>query len=272
MHVGIIGFGNIATALIGLLAPLPVSRATVLVRPGSEGAARHQVRSSVGPDVDIVSSFDDLLKAAPDLVVECAGHSAVASYGTALLEGGIDLVIVSIGALAEETLHGSLTAASSSRSSGRIILPIGAIGGLDLLSSLAQAGDLEVTYTGTKPPEAWAGTPAENAIDLNAICQATQFFSGNARDAARTFPKNANVVAALALAGPGFEKTRVNLVADPKATGNTHAYSVISPMCRFSMEITANPSPDNPRTSATTAWSVVSEIRRAAEARSRQKQ
>lgn len=258
MHLGIIGYGNIATSLIGLLDRVPVSRVTVLVRPGSEAAARDRAVPD-GLTMKVVTSLEQLLAAAPDLVVESAGQQAVAAFGPAILAAGIDFVVVSVGALADEALHTALTKGTG----GRLILPIGAIGGLDLLSTLAPAGDLQVIYRGTKPPAAWKGSPAEQAVDLDALTAPTRFFEGTAREAARAYPKNANVVAALALAGAGFEETRVELVADPAAGGNSHAYNVVSPLCRYRMEITATVSPDNPRTSATTAWSVLAEIRRA---------
>lgn len=264
MHLGIIGYGNIAAALIGVLHLAPVTRLTILVRPASRDAALQRAAGvSADFEMTIVTSRDDLLAAVPDLVVECAGHAAVAEHGAALIGRGTDLVIVSVGALADRALHDALTAAAAAPASGRMIFPIGAIGGLDLLSTLAPVGDLDVTYTGRKPPAAWKGTPAEAATDLDALTDPVRFFTGTAREAALHFPKNANVVAALALAGAGFERTKVDLVADPQATGNTHAYRVTSPVCRYRIEIAAAPSPDNPRTSATTAWSVLAEIRKA---------
>lgn len=271
MHLGIIGFGNIATTLVGLLDRVPVTHVTILLRSGREAAPQDRdVTLPHGLAIGFVSSLDEFLGAAPDLVVECAGHAAVAENGPALLETGIDLVIVSVGALADESLHEALVAASTPAASGRMVFPIGAIGGLDLLSTLAQAGDLDVTYTGTKPPAAWKGTAAEQAVDLDTLTAPVRFFSGTARKAAIDYPKNANVVAALALAGAGFEATRVDLVADPRAVGNTHAYTVASPICRYSIEIAAAPSRDNPRTSATTVWSVLSEVRRFADVRTSQ--
>ena len=264
MHVGLIGYGGIATSLIAHLPDLGVDRATVLVRPSSETTARAKAADAPGGlAVSIVTSLDGLLDAAPDVVVECAGHEAVATHGPAVLAAGADLIIASVGALADPALHDALLAASQTAGSGRMTLPIGAIGGLDLLTTLAQAGHLDVTYQGTKPPAAWKGSAAESVVDLDALNTPASVFSGNAREAARAYPKIANVVAALALSGAGFENTLVELVADPQATGNTHAYTVDSPLCHYRIDITAHPSPDNPRTSATTAWSILAEVRRA---------
>jgi len=122
------------------------------------------------------------------------------------------------------------------------------------------AGDVDVIYRGIKPPQAWRGSPAETLIDLTSITQATTFFQGNGRDAALAFPKNANVVAALALAGAGFERMRVELIADPGATGNRHAYTVASPLCRYTMDIEATGAAGNARTSVTTVLSLLQEI------------
>lgn len=255
MHVGIIGYGNIARALTGHLAGLGVTDITALVRPGSQ----------VQADVTLVTDIDALLATQPDVVVECAGHAAVRALGPAVLRAGLPLVVVSVGALADRALHETLLEAQ--HGAGRMIFPIGAIGGLDLLSTLALAGDVTVTYRGTKPPAAWKGSPAEGRVNLDGLAQPTTFYQGSARDTARDFPKNANVVAALALAGAGFDATRAELVAAPSATGNTHSFDVISPLCRYSMQIAAQPSPDNPRTSATTAWSVVTEIKRLMDSR-----
>jgi aspartate dehydrogenase len=268
MHLGIIGFGSIGTALLGLLPNAPVRRVTVLVRPGARDAARERVAEEGGRlPVDVVTTVEALIAAGPELVVECAGHGAVAAYGPALLGAGRDLVIVSVGALADAALQTTLEEAAAGPGAGRMIFPIGAIGGIDLLSTLAPAGELEVRYRGTKPPAAWKGTPAEATLALDNLSEPARFFDGTAREAAQTFPKNANVVAALALAGAGFEATRVELVADPSAAGNRHAYEVVSPLCRYSMEITANATPGTARTSATTAWSVLAEIRSYAAAR-----
>ena len=234
------------------------------MRPSSGSAATEKAQEAQdGPAIRVVTSVDALLDDLPGVVVECAGHEAIATCGPALLAAGADLVVASVGALADPALHTALSDAGMAESAGRMILPIGAIGGLDLLRMLALAGPLDVTYQGTKPPAAWKGSAAERVVDLDTLHAPVSVFSGSAREAARAYPKNANVVAALALAGAGFERTRVELVADPGATGNTHAYKVDSPLCHYRIDIKAHPSPENPRTSATAAWSLLDEVRAA---------
>ena len=177
-----------------------------------------------------------------------------------LLGDGVDCAVVSIGALAEPELERALYAAA--RAGGaRLVLPAGAIGGIDILSALALTEDVSVTYRGTKPPAAWRGTPAEEATDLATLTAPAAFFTGTAREAARAYPRNANVAATLALAGAGFEETQVSLVADPQAPGNVHAYEVRAKSARIEMRIENMAAEGNARTSVATVYSVLREIR-----------
>jgi aspartate dehydrogenase len=166
---------------------------------------------------------------------------------------------VSLGALADEALHAALVAAARGAGS-RLVLPAGAIGGIDLLRAMATAGIEAVRYTSRKPPAAWRGTPAEGLVDLGAIEGPVAFFEGDARAAARDYPRNANVAATVALAGIGFERTRVRLIADPGASANLHEVSVRSAAANFEMRIEGVPSAANPRTSAATVHSLAREV------------
>lgn len=260
MHLGLIGYGSIATSLIELLPDSRVRKLTVLLRPTSMPLKQIEgTGTSQSPLVEFVTELDEFLKSQPDLVVECAGHAAVPHYVPDLLQSGLDVIVASVGALADEQLYVRINAAAAQGRS-RIILPSGAIGGLDILRAISQHGEVEVTYRGIKPAEAWTGTPAEEVLDLTALDGATTFFSGTGRQAALAFPKNANVVAALALAGADFDRMKVELIADPAAQSNQHTYSVVSPLCRYSMAIEATPSTGNARTSITTVLSISKEI------------
>lgn len=262
MHLGIIGYGNIARTLIQLLEEEPVQRITVLVRQSSRNRTAEELRSCpAAMRIEVTTTVEDLVRGKPDLVVECAGQEAVAKLVPPVLRAGIATIAVSIGALADDDIASKLRETAVAGDT-KLILLAGAIGGIDLLAAIAPAGDITVTYRGTKPPAAWKGTPAEAILDLNAMTEPSVFFSGSAREAARTYPKNANVAATLALAGPGFEATMVELVADPAALGNQHAYEVQSPLCRYSVEIENKASGGNVKTSVATVYSVLREINR----------
>lgn len=196
-------------------------------------------------------------------VIDCAGHGGLKAHGAAALEAGIDVVTLSLGALADADLHADLLRAAEI-GHARLHLASGAIGALDALRAAAVGGLDRVVYVGRKPPAGWVGSPAEALVDLPGLTEPATFFEGTARDAARDYPKNANVAAAVALAGAGFDATRVHLIADPAATGNSHRIEAEGAFGRFGFEITGYALPDNPRSSALAAMSAVAEIRRIA--------
>ncbi len=128
--------------------------------------------------------------------------------------------------------------------------------GIDLLASARLAGLDRVRYVSRKPPNAWRGTPAERLLQLNSLAQRIEFFTGSAREAARQYPQNANVAAAIALAGIGFEATEVVLTADPTAIGNEHWFEAQGAFGRAEVRIAGNPLPENPKTSWLAALSL----------------
>lgn len=249
MRLGLIGFGAIGSALLPMLERIGVAPVATLVRI-------ERVREAPAG----VSSLAAFLMARPTLVVEAAGQGAAREHGPAILGAGIPLVLASVGALADPAVERDLRAAAEA-GGARLILPSGAAGGLDALSAMAASGPVEVEYVGTKPPLAWAGTPADTAFDLPALNEATTIFEGTAREAARAYPKNANVAATLALAGAGFEATRVRLVADPAAKGNGHAFTARSGGSTLSVVIENAALPGNAKTSAATVGSLFRAVR-----------
>jgi len=264
-RLGIIGYGSIAQSLIDILRDnisQEYVRVCLLVRKESVEEVYQQLKASkkgLAQTVLVHSDLGAFIADAPELVVECASHSAVQSYVPALLEADIDVIIASIGALADEALYEAVTNAAKI-GSAQITLPAGAIGGVDVMAAAKLSDIQEVVYTGRKPPKAWKGTPAEDVADLDTLTEETVFFEGTAREAAKAYPKNANVAATLALAGVGFEKTRVKLVADPSSDKNTHSYSVVSDVVSYSVELMSVASPTNPKTSMTTVYSLAREV------------
>lgn len=249
MKIGVIGEGAIGRYVCDHLD----SPHVLLVRPG-------KVEAGGTPGVQRVAEVADL-PADTDLMVDCAGHSALIEHGPAILERGIDLVTVSIGALADTALHDRLQGAAQA-GGARLILASGAIGALDCLAAARIGGLSEVVYTGRKPPSGWKGSPAEDHIDLEALTEPATHFEGDARQAALSYPKNANVAAAVALAGAGFQATRVRLVADPSITANIHEIHASGAFGSFSFRIEGRALPDNPRSSALAAMSAVAAIAR----------
>ena len=265
IRLGIIGFGNISTTLLTLLKDVlenPLEHLTIVCRPKYNSQVNQIMRedfNDVALENSITSNIETLINNKPDLVVECAGHDAVTEHIAQVLNAGFDTVVVSVGALADAALADSLYDAAH-KGKARLIIPAGAIGGVDLLASLKKHGKLDVSYKGIKPPAAWSGTLAAKLMDLDLLSEETVIFSGSAREAAINYPKNANVAATIALAGAGFEATKTELVADPNATGNIHEYSVDCPLAHYTLRVESQPSSGNAKTSVTTVYSLMREI------------
>ena len=145
----------------------------------------------------------------------------------------------------------------------RIIVPSGALGGLDAVRAASEGNVASVVLSTRKPPGGLAGAPfiVENKLDLAAIAEPTCLFRGSARHAAKGFPANLNVAAALALAGIGPDRTQVEIWADPHIERNIHSVQVVSDAVRMSLTLEGMPSSTNPRTSQLTYLSVLATLR-----------
>lgn len=253
MKIGIIGEGAIGRYVAGILNERRLGPHIIVTRS-------HHLAGNPPDAIPHVGSVADLPQGMT-LMVECAGHTALAEHGCAILERGIDLITISIGALADPVLAKNLTDAAR-RGNSQLHLASGAVGALDCLQAAKVGGLSDVTYIGRKPPRSWLGSPAEDRLDLDKLDAAATHFEGTARDAAMTYTKNANVAAAVALAGPGFDSTQVKLVADPTITANIHEIHAAGAFGRFSFQIEGHALPDNPRSSALAAMSAISAIER----------
>jgi len=204
-------------------------------------------------------SLAELAQAA-DIVVECAPAAVFLDIARPALEAGRIFMPLSVGMLLDnmELLE------IARRTGGRIIVPSGALLGLDAVKAVARGKVHSVKMVTRKPPGGLAGAPhlERNAISLDGISEPQLLFSGSAREAAKGFPANLNVGAALALAGIGPEKTIVEIWADPTVRHNTHTIEVKSDSSDFTMTIQNTPSEENPRTGKITALSVIAALER----------
>ncbi|MGH9212748.1 MAG: aspartate dehydrogenase domain-containing protein [Acidimicrobiales bacterium] len=255
--VGIIGHGAIGSVVAAALDRGDVSGCRLA---GVLGWSRRP---------DAVTAIDELV-AHSQVVVEAAGAEALATYGPTVVAGGVDLLVLSVGALADDDLRRRLLTEGRERSDtggttpglphgGRMLLSAGAIGGLGLLRAAALLGPIHhAGLTTTKPPSAlerpWM-SPSDRARLREATGPLT-VFSGPARDAVTRFPESANVSATLALATVGFDATHVELVAQPGATLVRHRIEVDAAAGHYTFEIENRPSA-NLRTSAITPYAVI---------------
>lgn len=150
------------------------------------------------------------------------------------------------------------------RTGARIIVPTGALLGLDAVRAVAEGVVHSVQISTRKPPAGLAGAPliVERNIRLDGLTAPLKVFSGNAREAIKGFPANVNVAVALSLAGIGPERTEVEVWADPGVTRNTHTIRVKSESSDLTMTIENIPSTENPATGRVTALSAIAALRR----------
>ncbi len=194
-----------------------------------------------------------------DIVVECAPAAVFPEIAEAAIEAGRTLVTVSCGALLE---RGDLI--ERARATGaRIVIPSGALLGLDAVRAAAEGTIHSVRMVTRKPPGSLAGAPylTERGIELAGLTEPRKVFEGTAREGARGFPANVNVAAALSLAGVGADETRLEIWADPAQTRNSHRIVVEADAARFEMQIENVPSEENPRTGKLTPLSVIATLR-----------
>ena len=252
----VVGFGAITEEVVRCLESLGELDALlgVLVRPARMADARQRA----GGRFAVAGSIEALLGLRPEVVAECAGHGAMRELGPGILAHGTDLLCASVGVLADRSFAAEITRAA--RHPARLLIPSGAIAGIDGLLAARTAGLQRVTYTSVKPPAAWKGTPAESKLAGTALHQRTTFFEGSAREAAMQYPQNANVGATVAFAGLGLDRTVVKLVSDPRASGPLGIIEADGDFGSFRFEILAYAS-RNPKTSTLTAHSIVMALR-----------
>lgn len=200
------------------------------------------------------------LGAHADVVVDCAPATVFREIAEPALRNGCTVMPLSVGALLD---HMDLVDVAKGNG-GRIIVPTGALIGLDTVRAMAVGEIHDVVLQTRKPPRGLAGAPhlVENNIDVEALAEATCVFKGSARAAAKGFPANVNVAAALALAGIGADRTQVEVWADPEIKRNRQSVTIRSDCGEATMTIDNIPSDENPRTGRIVANSVIAALLR----------
>jgi aspartate dehydrogenase len=248
VKVGIVGMGVIGTQ---------VAKAIDNGIPGIELVGVSVRRPATAGSYPVLP-LDELIGRA-DLIVEAATQEALRELGPLVLSAGRHLMVLSVGALVGLLDEwGRLAEAHGCR----ILVPSGAIAGLDGVKGAREGAITAVTMETRKPPRGLAGAPyvIEHGIDLDAIRQETLIFEGPAALAVKAFPANVNVVAALALAGIGPERTRIRLFAVPGQERNQHRITIEGEFGRLRIEVENVPS-ENPRTGKLSYLSAIAMLR-----------
>ena len=254
--VGLIGYGAIgrrlAEAIVAGEAGHCELGAVLVRRP--ERIDQHTV-AKLG--CTVTGDAADFLATRLDLVVEVAGHDALKAYAEDILRQGKDLLLISVGALADPRFEKRLHRAAHDYGQ-RVYLASGAIAGIDAISAAAVGRLDSVTHSVRKPP---AGLlPPDEVAQAEASGEPRVLYEGPAREAALRFPENVNVAAAVSLAGLGLDRTIVRVVADPTVVRNTHEIEARGEFGELRIVLQNIPT-ENPKTGRLTAMSMVKALR-----------
>ena len=256
LRVAVAGLGSIGARVVEALDQ--GIDGLVLTAVAAQHPDKHRKRLASLKSAPAILPIDALADAA-DMVIECAPSHLLKSIVAPFVGRGKTAVVLSAGALLE---HEDLIELAQEKG-GQIVVPTGALIGLDAVTAAAVGKIHSVRMVTRKPIRGLAGAPyiVENNIDIERLAEPLKIFDGTARAAAKGFPANLNVAVALSLAGIGPDRTMLEIWADPTVTRNTHRIEVDSDSARFSMSIENIPS-ENPRTGRITALSVIACLRK----------
>ena len=256
-RVAIAGLGTIGRHIAQAIdRDMPGLRLTA-VAARNQDAARAWATSSLTHPVEVVALEE--LAAHADIVLESAPASLLTTLAEPVLRAGKTVVVLSSGALLDQWHLVELARAHG----GQIIVPTGALLGLDAVTAAAEGTIHSVRMVSRKPVAGFRGAPylVRNNIDIDGITEPKCLFKGAAREAAAGFPANLNVAISLSLAGIGPDRTELEIWADPTITRNTHSITVDADSASFTMTIENIPT-DNPKTGRITALSVIALLRK----------
>lgn len=237
---------------------IPGARVTALLDVDAEQG--RALADSIEPHPSSFTDQSEFLACGDmDIIAECASQVAVRVHGEAVLRSGRSLLLMSSGALMDPELFAALNSASEA-TGAQIIVPSGAVGGIDALRAVQ--ADLEtVTIVSTKRPAALEGAPGYAEWEGREITEPVTLFDGPAAEAVKLFPANVNVAATVSLAGIGPERTMVRVVADPNAPGNVHEIRASGGFGEFNFKLVNRPHPKNPKTSHLAVLAAIESLR-----------
>ena len=261
MRVALLGGGTISRLFLEHIRRGDLGRVEVAAIAGRNGSSRSAALAAEY-GVPYATGLADLVEHRPDVVVEAASHEAVREYAEALLSKNIAVIVLSGGVLCDDALRARLEQAAIA-SGALLYVPSGGIAGLDALKAACIAGVDEVTITVMKPPAAWKNIDYVDTlgIDLASLSEARTLYEGPARAGVPLFPANVNIAAVLSMAGIGFDRTRLKVVADPGIVHNTHLIEIRGRTGNISLKVQNVPAPDNPKTAWLACYSALAALK-----------
>ena len=240
MNVGIIGCGAIANIIASRIVPEDNNIEIKYFYDKDVERAENLATFAGGV---AVLDFDDMLND-DDLVLECASPDSVKLLAPKILEKGIDMIIMSIGAFMDTDFYTNVLKIAR-ENNAHIHLPSGAIVGLDGIKAVADFGLKEVSLVTRKSPKSLGKN-----IDTEEV-----LFEGKASQAVKEFPLNINVAATISMACN--RDIDVKIIVDPKVDRNVHEITAKGDFGEFKTITMNHPCAANPKTSMLAAISAI---------------
>ena len=255
-RVAVGGLGAIGLPVVKALQQGIPGLRLIAVSARHEDAAREKL-DALGISAPVLSLPE--LAARADIVVECVPAEAYAAIADTAIAAGRTLITLSCGQL----LQRPDLIKQARENAAQIIVPSGAVLGLDAIRAAAEGKIHSVRMVTRKPPKSLMGAPylEQRNIRIDDLNEPLQVFKGTAREGAKGFPANVNVAAAVSLAGIGPDRTELEIWADPSIDRNTHRIKVEADSARFELFIENVPSEEKPGTGKITALSVMACLR-----------
>lgn len=251
--IAIIGSGSLAS-IIGKVVSQDLSENYEILGVLSEKIENaRKLAKAIG--CKAYHSIDEVIANKPDYIVEAATLEVVKEVGVKILENGINLIPLSVGALADKEFYNKIKEAAI-QNQCRVHVPPGAVGGFDVLGASMLMEDAEVSITTEKSPNSLNGAPILEGRKLSEET-GEEVFKGSALEAIEHFPRNINVAIATALATTGVENTKVSIRSIPRLNSNIHKIKLAGSTVNVDVIIKTTPSKDNPKSSTLAAYSVI---------------
>lgn len=261
--IGLMGCGTIGTPLAMAIDSGRVANASLSGLFDIVDENARDLKTKLKSTPQVYHDFDQFADSTADIIIEAASQQAVKNFAKRIIESGKDVMVMSVGALADTLFLAELLQLTPIRNGhSKIYVPSGAIAGIDAIRSVRHIAD-SISLTTKKSPKALAGAPffTIRNVSLDNITKVTEIYEGPAVEAVKLFPANVNVAAVLSLAGIGVEKTIVRILADPEATTNQHEIVATGSFGEIKISVNNVTAPGNPKTSFLAVLSAIECLR-----------
>ena len=257
--LGIIGCGSMGEEICTFLNSGKIQNAELLCVFDQDENKLQQFSKNISKKILLTSSINEFLAIKKiNLVVECASPVAVKKYGELILKSNKNFLAMSSGAFNDPKLFKSLSEIAKQKLL-KILIPSGAIGGIDAIKSIQNQIE-KVSITTTKHPRSLIGAPGFKPFENQLFNKTKVIFNGTAQDAIEMFPANVNVSTTLSLASIGTKKNQVKIICDPKTKRNKHEVCIVGPFGKLNFSMDLEPNERNPKTSSLAIYSVIQTI------------